>query len=83
MKKLKFISLLYLILPIIVFYLGYLKLYISIPLVIGLGFILYKSFKEKEKLDINKKTIKHKKYFNRTRKITHNKNLIFPKQKPK
>ena len=31
----------------------------------------------------NKKTIKHKKYFNRTRKITHNKNLIFPKQKPK
>ena len=58
MKKLKFISLLYLILPIIVFYIGYLKLYISIPLVIGLGYILYKGFKEKEKIVINKKTIR-------------------------
>lgn len=38
-STLRKISYLYLILPIIVFYLGYIKLFISIPLAIGLLFL--------------------------------------------
>lgn len=51
-KSLYRLSYLYLLLPIICFYLSYLKIYISIPLVILLSIIIYKIFKEYDNKDI-------------------------------
>ena len=47
-STLRKISYLYLILPIIVFYLGYIKLFISIPLAIGLLFLFKRLVQTKE-----------------------------------
>ena len=51
-KSLYRLSYLYLLLPIICFYLSYLKIYISIPLVILIGIIIYKIFKEYDNKEI-------------------------------
>lgn len=59
-STLKKFSYLYLLLPIIVFYLGYLKWFISIPLVIGLLFLFKLLVKDKTKQEndfLNKKYI--------------------------